>query len=87
MTAKLDDLKIVAPEGFDPGHDWSKALRSPGSMNVDFKEGMLFALETYCPASDGFSAARFEEEVLLTSDGCKVITLFPAEELPVADPY
>jgi len=27
----------------------------------EIKEGMVFALETYCPASDGFSAARIEE--------------------------
>ena len=53
----------------------------------EIKEGMVFALETYCPASDGFSAARIEEEVVVTADGCKVITLFPAEELPIANPY
>jgi Xaa-Pro dipeptidase len=53
----------------------------------EIKEGMVFALETYCPATDGFSAARIEEEVVVTNDGCKVITLFPAEELPVANPY
>ena len=53
----------------------------------EIKEGMVFALETYCPASDGFSAARIEEEVVVTNDGCRVITLFPAEELPVANPY
>jgi Xaa-Pro dipeptidase len=53
----------------------------------EIKEGMVFALETYCPASDGFSAARIEEEVVVTSDGCRVITLFPAEELPVSNPY
>jgi Xaa-Pro dipeptidase len=53
----------------------------------ELKEGMVFALETYCPASDGFSAARIEEEVVVTSDGCTVITLFPAEELFVANAY
>jgi Xaa-Pro dipeptidase len=54
---------------------------------AEIKEGMVFALETYCPASDGFSAARIEEEVVVTADGAQVITLFPAEELPVANPY
>jgi len=54
---------------------------------VEIKEGMLFALETYCPASDGRSAARIEEEVVVTADGCKVITLFPCEELMVANEY
>ncbi|MCH9852577.1 MAG: Xaa-Pro peptidase family protein [Alphaproteobacteria bacterium] len=49
--------------------------------------GMVFALETYCPAKDGYSAARIEEEVVVTDKGCKVITLFPAEELPIANAY
>jgi len=50
---------------------------------VEIEEGMVFALETYCPASDGRSAARIEEEVLVTADGCEVLTKFPAEELLV----
>jgi Xaa-Pro aminopeptidase len=54
---------------------------------AEIKEGMVFALETYCPAKDGHSAARIEEEVVVTADGCRVITLFPAEELPVANEY
>jgi Xaa-Pro aminopeptidase len=54
---------------------------------AEIKEDMVFALETYCPASDGFSAARIEEEVVVTADGAQVITLYPAEELPVANPY
>ncbi len=49
--------------------------------------GMLFAVETYCPASDGISAARIEEEVIVTPSGARIITLFPAEELPVANRY
>src|SRR5207302_4370848 len=54
---------------------------------IELKEGMLFALETYCPASDGRSAARIEEEVVVTDKGCEVITLFPAAELPIANAY
>ena len=46
--------------------------------------GMVFALETYCPASDGRSAARIEEEVVVTPTGPEVITRFPADELLVA---
>lgn len=46
--------------------------------------GMVFALETYCPASDGVSAARIEEEVLVTEDGNRILTRFPAQELLVA---
>ena len=48
------------------------------------EEGMVFALETYWPASDGWSAARIEEELVVTADGCEVITKFPAEDLLVA---
>lgn len=48
------------------------------------EEGMVFALETFWPASDGWSSARIEEEVVVTKDGCEVISRFPAEELLVA---
>ncbi len=48
------------------------------------QEGMVFALETFWPASDGWSAARIEEQLIVTKDGCEVITRFPAEELLVA---
>jgi Xaa-Pro aminopeptidase len=54
---------------------------------VELQEGMVFALETYCPASDGFSAARIEEEIVITETGPKVLTLFPAQDLFVANPY
>jgi len=54
---------------------------------MEIKEGMVFALETYCPAKDGYSAARIEEEVVVTDKGCRVITLFPSEELPIANRY
>ncbi len=47
------------------------------------EEGMVFALETFWPASDGWSAARIEEQLVVTRDGCEVITRFPAEELLV----
>lgn len=50
----------------------------------ELKEGMVFALETYWPSKDGWGAARIEEEVVVTADGCEVITKFPAEELLVA---
>jgi Xaa-Pro aminopeptidase len=59
------------------------SMRQP----VEIQAGMVFALETYCPASDGFSAARIEEEVVVTADGARVLTLFPAQDLFVANPY
>jgi Xaa-Pro aminopeptidase len=51
---------------------------------VELEEGMVFALETYCAATDGRSAARIEEEVVVTATGCDVLTRFPAQELLVA---
>ena len=54
---------------------------------VELKEGMVIALETYCPAKDGVSAARIEEEVVVTASGPQVITRFPSDELFVANPY
>ncbi|WP_329430416.1 Xaa-Pro peptidase family protein [Streptosporangium sp. NBC_01495] len=59
------------------------SMREP----VELQAGMVFALETYCPAGDGFSAARIEEEVVVTDDGARVLTLFPARELVIANPY
>ena len=45
---------------------------------------MVFALETFWPSTDGWSAARIEEEIVVTETGHEVITRFPAEELLVA---
>jgi Xaa-Pro dipeptidase len=51
----------------------------------ELKAGMVFAVETFCPAKDGISAARIEEMVVLTPDGAKIISLYPAKELPIAN--
>jgi Xaa-Pro aminopeptidase len=59
------------------------SMREP----VELQVGMVFALETYCPASDGFSAARIEEEVVVTPEGARILTLFPAQDLVIAHPY
>ncbi len=50
----------------------------------EIKPGMVFALETFWPSTDGWSAARIEEEIVVTPTGHEVITRFPAEELMVA---
>jgi Xaa-Pro aminopeptidase len=47
------------------------------------EEGMVFAPEMFWPSADGWSAARIEEQLVVTADGCEVITRFPAEELLV----
>ncbi len=54
---------------------------------IEIKPGMVFALETYCPASDGVSAARIEEEVVVTESGVHILTKFPAQELFIANEY
>jgi Xaa-Pro aminopeptidase len=59
------------------------SMREP----IELQTGMVFALETYCPATDGFSAARIEEEVVVTPEGPRLLTLFPAQDLVVANPY
>lgn len=54
---------------------------------IEIKAGMVFALETYCPASDGISAARIEEEVVVTESGVHILTKFPSKELFIANEY
>src|SRR5450432_3271341 len=51
---------------------------------LEIKPGMVFALETFWPSKDGWSAARIEEEIVVTQTGHEVITRFPAEKLMVA---
>ena len=40
--SKLHDPRIITLDDIDPGHDWSRALRAPGTMNVDFEERVNF---------------------------------------------
>jgi Xaa-Pro aminopeptidase len=54
---------------------------------MEISKGMVFAVETYCPASDGVSAARLEEEVVVVDGGVEIITRFPSKELFVTNPY
>ncbi len=66
---------------------WEKPIISR-LVSLDHPEviekGMVFALETFWPTSDGFGAARIEEQLVVTDTGCEVITRFPAEDLLVA---
>lgn len=47
----------------------------------ELKEGMVFAVETWCPVEDGSGSARIEEEIVVTKDGHEVITKFPSDEI------
>jgi len=78
--------------GLQFGHGVGVGLYEPPMISrvhsfdcpMELEEGMVFALETYCAATDGRSAARIEEEVVVTKDGSLLLTRFPAEELLVA---
>jgi Xaa-Pro aminopeptidase len=48
---------------------------------VTIEKSMVMALETYCPSEDGKSGARIEQEVVVTEQGCEVITGYPCAEL------
>ena len=45
------------------------------------KEGMVFAVECWCGAEDGSGAARVEEELVVTKNGCEIITNYPSDHL------
>ncbi len=74
----------IASRGATMAVDWEQRIDFHQLDHpIEIQEGMVFALETYCPASDGESAARIEEELVVTATGSRVITKFPAEELLV----
>ena len=66
-----------------PDHQPAELARDPGRD----RGGHALRPRDLRPAADGRSAARIEEELVVTADGCKVITLFPCEELMVANEY
>ena len=89
FTSEMEAFGLLFGHGLGLGLHERPIISRLNSFDdpMEIKAGMVFALETYCPASDGFSAARIEEEVICTPNGAKVITLYPADELPIANPY
>jgi Xaa-Pro dipeptidase len=89
FTSEMEAFGLEFGHGLGLGLHERPIISRLNSMDdpMEIKAGMVFALETYCPAEDGISAARIEEEVVVTDKGCQVITLFPAQELPIANPY
>jgi Xaa-Pro aminopeptidase len=77
--------------GLQFGHGLGVGLYEPPMISrlhsfqdpVELEVGMVFALETYCPTEDRRSAARIEEEVVVTPTGPQILTRFPAQELLV----
>lgn len=67
--------------------NWERPLMSryhSFEYPIELQAGMVFAIETYWPTPDGSAAARIEEEVVVTADGCELLTRFPADKLYVA---
>ncbi len=62
---------------------WERPIltRRFSGQKTTLKEGMVFAVETWKGAADGSGAARIEEEVVVTRDGCEIITNFPSDRL------
>jgi len=54
---------------------------------TEIKEGMVFRHRNLLPNEGWLLRCRIEEEVVVTDKGCQVISLFPAEELPIANRY
>jgi Xaa-Pro dipeptidase len=80
---EFETMALELGHGVGIAH-WSKpVIGHQCSMKYPevIEENMHFALETYY-GEEG-DAARIEEQVIVTKDGCKVITKFPCEE-PVA---
>jgi Xaa-Pro dipeptidase len=62
---------------------WERPIisrRYTGQKTV-LKEGMVFAVECWKGAADGSGAARIEEEVVVTKNGCEIITNYPSDHL------
>ncbi len=62
---------------------WEPPIISRRFMDTpaELEEGMVIALETWCGAEDGSGAARIEEEIVVTKDGCELITNYPSDHL------
>src|SRR3954462_5276856 len=89
FSSEMDAFGLNFCHGFGRGRHERPLISRLTSFRepIELKAGMVFAVETYCPATDGVSAARIEEEIILTPSGAKIISLYPAEELPIANPY
>lgn len=49
--------------------------------NTTFKEGMVLAVETWSGKKGGNFGIRLEEDILVTKDGCEVLTKWPVDQI------
>ena len=85
----FDSWLDVQPYAFGHGigltlHDppiISPVARSVGFPAVKIREGMILALETWTGKRGCKDGVRLEENVLVTKDGCEVISKFPIDNL------
>ena len=54
---------------------------------MELEAFMVLAAGNDCPATDCTSTACIGDEVIVTPKGAQIIALFPADELPIANPY
>ena len=89
FSSEMEAFGLQFGHGRGRGHHERPVISKLNSLQhpVEIREGMVFALETFWPADDGHSAARIEEEVVVTANGAELLTLFPAEELVVTNAY
>ena len=68
-------LTLHDPPGISP---YGKAMGLPAN---ELKEGMVLALETYAGHKGGKHGVRLEENILVTKDGCEILSRWPIKEL------
>jgi len=59
----------------------SPMFKAAGGKPAELKEGMVIALETYTGKKGGRDGVRLEENLLVTKDGCEVLSRWPIKEL------
>ncbi len=84
-----DSWEEVSPYVF--GHGVGLTLHDPpfisplrkayGFPPITLEAGMVLAVETYAGHKGGKDGVRLEENVLVTQDGCEVLTRWPVQEM------
>ena len=59
----------------------SRVFMEMGLPEVEFKEGMVLALETYTGKKGGKDGVRIEENLVVKKNGYEILTRWPIEEL------